>query len=363
MNPTPSPGPARHGCLRRNIGIAALCVSAAALACLAVSCQSAKDRTPAWNAPHERLVWPQPPEQARIEYVGALHSAADIGERVGFTRSVVNLVVGRKEEGMVKPAAVARNRNGLLIVADPGVPTVHFFDLDRRKYWRPKDKAVTALQSPVGVAVTDAGTVYVADSDARAIFVFDIKARLISQFGQKDFARPTAVALNPAQDRLYVTDTESSQIVTFSLEGVKLSEFGERGENPGQFNYPTFLGVANDGTLCISDSLNFRVQMFTPEGVFKSAWGKMGDTAGSFARPKGVAFDSFGQVYVADGGFENVQIFSPDGGLLLGFGEPGSGPGAFCLPMGMCIDATNTIWVADSYNHRVQAFALHGDSQ
>ncbi|MFQ5697002.1 MAG: 6-bladed beta-propeller [Myxococcota bacterium] len=312
----------------------------------------------AWDAPGESRVWPAGPDPGRIEYVGALQSGEDLGRPRGLLERLVRGLAGAEPDRMLAPLAVAVTPSGLLVVADPGVPTLHFFDLGRRRYDRLDADAARTLRSPVGVAVADGGRTFVSDSALGRVFVFDADRRRIGDFGAGVLQRPTGLALDPSQDHLYVVDTLACQVVVFDVAGRPVRRFGERGTGPGQFNGPTHIAIAPDGTIAISDSLNFRVQVFHPDGTLSHSVGRPGDVAGSFARPKGVGFDSFGNLYVVDAAFENVQIFGPEGALLLAFGHAGGGIGGFSLPAGIAIDDRDRIWVADSFNQRVQVFRL-----
>jgi sugar lactone lactonase YvrE len=285
-------------------------------------------------------------------------AAGSAPDRVGGRKAVL---VGDDQTWMVRPAALAVNEARLLVVADPGVPTVHFFDLERRRYARADDDVAAQLVSPVGVALDDQGRAYVADSVQARIFVLDRDGSWVGQLGEGVLERPTGVALDPGRQRLYVVDTVACQVVVFDQAGREVSRFGRRGIGRGEFNAPTFIAVAPDGTLAVADSLNFRVQRFSGDGTLVRAFGQIGDASGDFVRPKGVGTDARGRLYVADAAFENVQVFNPDGSLLLAFGGPGKGPGGFQLPAGVFVDPSNVIWVADSFNRRVQAFRLLAD--
>ena len=311
-----------------------------------------------WDDVDVRMVWPDPPERPRVEYVGAIRSAEDLTPQRGWLARLKDLVLGGEPTAMVKPVAVARNEAGLLVVADPSIPTVHFFQLEQMKYRRLGEQLASRLGAPVGVAVDDEGRVYVADSVRGTVFVLDQDRELVLEIGGGSLRRPTGLALSPEQDRLYVVDTLACRVVTFDRMGRQVGSFGERGVGPGEFNAPTHIAVGPDGRISVSDSLNFRVQIFEPDGTPVAAFGKPGDGAGSFARPKGIASDSLGRLYVVDAAFENVQVFSSDGRLLLVFGAPGTASGEFNLPTGMFLDKQGLIWVADSFNKRVQAFRL-----
>jgi DNA-binding beta-propeller fold protein YncE len=328
----------------------------------AFACATGVPPTPNWNHPEVALVWPEHPEPARIEYMGVLRTPADLGRRPGVYERIKNAFFGAEQEALLKPIAVAKSAAGVLVVADPSLSLVHLFDLDRRAYSRIGDGSTSFLQSPIGVAIDDSGQIYVADSMLGKIFVFDAKRNLIAEFGEGELTRPTGVALDPAQEHLYVVDTIGCEVLAFDLSGRVVNRFGRRGVGPGEFNSPTFVAVAPDGSISVSDSLNFRIQRFSPTGTLIASFGLPGDGAGHFARPKGVAIDTFGRIYVVDAAFENVQIFDPEGVLLLPFGSPGTGPGQFSLPGGIFIDSDNTIWVADVFNRRIQVFRLVADA-
>jgi DNA-binding beta-propeller fold protein YncE len=329
---------------------------------VALACATDSSPLPRWNHPEVALAWPEYPEPARIEYRGVLRTPADLGRKPGLYERIKNAVFGRDEEALLKPIAVAKGATGILAVADPSLSVVHLFDLDRRAYSRIGEGSTSFLRSPIGVAIDDSGKIYVADSVLGKIFVFDASRNLVAELGEGELIRPVGVALDPSQEHLYVVDTLGCEVLVFDLSGRVVKRFGRRGVGPAEFNAPTFVAVAPDGSISVSDSLNFRVQRFRPDGSLIASFGLPGDGAGHFARPKGIATDTAGRIYVVDAGFENIQIFDPNGVLLLSFGGPGSGPGEFSLPGGLFIDSTNTIWVADIYNRRIQVFQLVADA-
>ena len=349
----------RHNKYTRSIirtGAAVFCLSMLPVAL--VACQGGGGGAIQWEAPERRLLWPYPPDSPRIEYVGEIRTADKVTAKGGIGRGLKAMLFGKQENGMIKPVALGKNDSGLLVVADPGIPTVHFYDLEGRSYRRPKKKSARLLKTPVGVAVSQKGLAYVTDSTIGEVLVFNRKAKIVNRFGLGTLKRPTGIALNAQEDRIYVVDTVACQVAVFNIAGVYLHAFGSRGAGPGEFNYPTFISSGANGDICVSDSLNFRVQVFNANGIHLRSFGSAGDASGTFSRPKGVASDTHGNLYIVDAAFENVQIFNREGALLLGFGEPGTGPGEFTLPTGIAIDADNMIWIADSFNQRVAVFRL-----
>ncbi|MBE9554627.1 MAG: 6-bladed beta-propeller [Proteobacteria bacterium] len=321
---------------------------------LLATCAPAGDELERQAALYESIVWPEPPQQARIRLVGVFGEPEELGIRQSFLGRLWGWIAGAEARNMVRPYAIAVN-GARLAVADPGVGAVHLYDMAGGDYERIEWAGEQLLQSPVGVAfVGDA--LYVADSALGRIFVFDAEGELTRTIEGLD--RPTGLAWDPRAGRLYVTDTLRHGIVVLDADGKRLFEFGGRGSGDGQFNFPSHLTLAG-GRLYVNDTMNFRVQTFDMDGNFVSAFGSHGDGSGDFSQPKGVGVDGEGHIYVVDALFNRVQIFDEEGQLLLAFGGDGALPGEFWLPSGMYINE-NRIYVADSYNRRVQIFQFLG---
>ena len=309
--------------------------------------------------PRERpLVWPQPPERARIRYVGQLATSADLKPGVPITQGLGEMLFGKSPSySMLTPYAVCTDGADRVFVADSNAQVVHVFNLRTRRYARrvPANQEKRFTQ-PVGVAADPSGRLFVADSVAGRVYVFDRRGRQVSEWGDGTVVRPCGLAYDGRRNLLFVADAVAHQVFVFSHQGDLLARVGSRGTGLGQFNFPTNVAVDARGTLYVSDSLNFRVQQFSPRLQPLRQICRKGDMPGYFAQPKGVAVDTEGHLYAVDANFEAVQIFDDQGRLLLDFGQEGQQPGAFWLPAGIFIDRRNRIWVADCYNRRVQVF-------
>lgn len=360
------------------------------------------------TAPEPPIVWPKPPDQPRVRYVGELKGSEDIGEQKSFGEVFDEVIYGPKPPArLVSPQAVAVNAAGdKVAVADVNGKCVHVFDLEAHKYTalvqvgfggeggsgngtderparrrgadaaakgtvadgaagggaaasRPDDErrfATHTLESPI--AVCWAGDrLWVADSRQHALALFE-PSGAGRWIGRDKLVRPAGMAYSPSNQLCYVSDAGTHRILAFDKTGELLVEFGSRGGAPGQFNCPSHMACGPDGSLVVADSLNFRVQRLGGDGSPIASFGRKGDAAGDLALPKGVAVDASGVIWVVDAQFENVQAFTPEGGLLMSFGREGHGPGEFWLPAGICIDGRGRMWVADRENARVQVFAL-----
>jgi DNA-binding beta-propeller fold protein YncE len=326
------------------------------LALLLAACTAGEELPADLAAPGEPLVWPQPPEKARIKFLYAFREPQHLGIPTPFLERLWTFIAGEEPRGMVRPYAVAAEGQRLA-VADPGLRVVHLYDLEDEDYERIRKVGDGFLRSPVAVAFAP-GRIYVADSALGKVFAFDTDGDLLATIAGLE--RPAGLAYDQGSGRLYVADALGHGISVFDAAGKKLFSFGARGPETGEFNYPTHLFL-RAGRLYVNDTMNFRLQVFDLEGRPIAAFGSHGDGSGDFAQPKGVGVDGEGHVYVADAVFDRVQIFDPDGRYLLTFGGTGAKVGEFWLPGGPFL-AGDLIYVADSYNRRVQVFQFLGGS-
>jgi sugar lactone lactonase YvrE len=309
------------------------------------------------------LVWPAPPLQPRIRYLGSVSSPEDIGRKKGFWRKVWEFIRGDEEDEQVaRPMAVAVDGKDRLLVADTQRGRVHIFDRREGEYAYLRGSDWESLRLPIGLAVDGADNIYVADGELAKIFVFKPDGEFGRMLDTADWLkRPSALAIDRARQLLYVVDTPAHDVKVVDLPtGTVRGVIGRRGEERGEFNFPSFATLDGQGRLAVTDSMNMRIQIFDAEGRLVSAFGKHGDGSGDFSAPKGVALDSDGHVYVTDAGFDNIQVFDESGKLLLFLGTSGQEAGKFWLPTGLLIDAQDRIYVADSYNKRVQIFQYLG---
>jgi sugar lactone lactonase YvrE len=323
---------------------------------LLATCSLGGDELEKQAALYEPVVWPKPPQQARIRLVAMFGEPEEIGIRQSFLGQLWSWIAGSKPRHMVRPYAIVVNGERLA-VADPGVGAVHLYNLAGGDYQRIEWADQRMLRSPVGVAFVD-DALYVADSVLGDILVFDPNGKLTRTI--EGLERPTGLVWDPEARRIFVSDTLSHSVVVLDADGKRLFEIGGRGAGGGEFNYPSHLALAG-GRLYVNDTMNFRIQVFDLDGKFVASFGQQGDGTGDFAQPKGVGLDSEGHLYVVDALFNRVQIFDDRGQLLLAFGGDGAAPGEFWLPTGLYI-VKDRIYVADSFNRRVQIFQFLGGS-
>ncbi|MBL1275559.1 MAG: hypothetical protein COB30_005690 [Ectothiorhodospiraceae bacterium] len=314
-----------------------------------------------------KIYWPKAPATPRYEYVTTLRSGADIRplSREDVFRKALTGLDGKKTV-LAKPYGVAA-KDGMVVVTDTLSRGGFIFNLPRQKLYpfgRVGKEGV--LSKPMGVAIGSDSQIYVADVSAKRVQVYDAYGMHLQTIGNAgDFDRPVGVSVSPDGNTVYIVDAGGidsirHRVLIYDKNGVKKGEFGRRGEQLGEFNLPTQVAVAPNGTVFVLDAGNFRVQSFTANGEFQHAWGKVGRNFGEFARPKSLAIDASGNVYVTDAAFRNIQVFNAKGQLLLAIGGETSGdkPGEYALPAGVAIDELGHVYVVDQVYAKVDVLKL-----
>ncbi|WP_136810104.1 6-bladed beta-propeller [Desulfosediminicola flagellatus] len=304
------------------------------------------------------LTWPAGNEIPRIRYSGTISRPEDLGITKNVLQRLWGYIIGAEEQNIVTPFGVTLDDEGRIYVVDAFWRNIHLFDTVGGNVKIFPDDEI-ALSSPIDIAVDDEnGRIFVTDSHDGVVKVFegpDDQMPLV--VGGELLNRPTGIAIHHLTGELLVVDTKLCSVLRFDLENLNFKgRFGSRGMAEGEFNNPTHICVAGDGSILITDALNFRVQIFSADGEFLRTFGSAGDAPGYFSRPRGIATDSDDNIYVVDALFDNIQIFDIAGRLLMAFGSSGRDNREFWLPAGISIDKNDRIYVTDSYNKRIQVF-------
>lgn len=330
-------------------------------ACLLLSACVAPDTTL-----RQRYVWPPPPDEPRIEWLGVYHSQLDLEST--FFRRLKEAVVGEDAPiALIKPVE-ARNDavENKLYVADLEAASVFVFDMANSdlRVLPFQNAKLSKRPKPIALALDGERNVYVLEAGERKILVFDRDEKFVRvlEIGMI-CRRPIALAIDRERSRLYVSDAETSTIHVFDYQGNSLFAIGGPGDETGKLNRPVGMVVNSRGELLVADSFNARIQVFDSQGKFLKSFGTRGTGLADFQLIKSVAVDGDDNIYVADGRANNIKIFNQNGNLLLAFGgyyavaSTGKiAPGGFALPICIDIDSSGRLFVVDQLNARVQVF-------
>ena len=260
------------------------------------------------------------------------------------------------------PARVAVAPDGTVLVSDPFNNRIARFD------GAGTPLGVWAVpEGPVGVAAHPDGRFLVSLRDEPKVAIYDASFTLTGYLDDSDpgvtFERPTDIAV-ASTGEIYVVDAEGNDYYVFDSAGHFSMRVGTRGNDPGQFIYPSAIAVDEPrGLVFVADHDNFRVQVFTTGGVFVQHFGARmhypaSGQEGWVPRPQGLAVDSAGNSYVTDGLMSTVRVFDPTGLDLGKVVEYGYDPGDLRIACDVALSNDGTsLYVVSTNTSSVEVYA------
>lgn len=356
----------------RSAFIALLCALAFSLAGCATNATPARLHYGVTDAPEgKRIMWPAEPEIPRYQFAGQLtgeenfiYDQEQTSGFVKFLQWVVGFFEDESPNVLQRPQAVVADADERIYVTDVSRAAVFVFDKPAGEL-KILEYAIGQRRflAPIGIALAEGGGIWVSDAELQVIARLDTDGSPLAPIGAGVLQRPTGLARDPESGLLFVADTYAHDIKVFNPDGRLDRIIGERGEAPGEFNFPTHIAIAR-GKLYVTDTMNSRIQVMplSGEGEIK-VLGKRGLYYGNLVRPKGVAVDSENNIYVVESYYDNLLIFNEAGDFLMPIGGSGHGTGNFYLPGGVWVDAFDRVFVADTFNGRVTLFQYLGGAK
>jgi uncharacterized protein (TIGR03663 family) len=175
-----------------------------------------------------------------------------------------------------------------------------------------------AFWGPRGIIASD-GRVYVMDTGNKRIAIFDESGQFLSQFGTVglapgEFDEPVGMAMDDA-GTLYITDTWNQRIQTFASLGdglnfAPLAQWDVVGWYGQSLDNKPFIAVDKAGRVFVTDPEGYRVIAYSPEGEILFTWGMFGAEDGNFGMAAALAFDADGNLWVTDAGNMRIMRFT-----------------------------------------------------
>lgn len=289
----------------------------------------------------EQVIYPAPPDTARILYLTSFSNSLDItGKRSALKSDVIG-----EDKGIPvgKPYGLATTP-GKLYICDAAIGGLLVVNLAKKSVTPFTPGGKGKLRLPINCCVDAEQKLYVADPERREVVVFDKSGDYSGSLSDPkvDSAfRPLDVVVSG--DRIYVTNAPAARVYVYNRKDMSfITAFPEKSGGQARILYNPINITANESRIYVTDFGDFKVKIFSEEGGLIQSVGEYGKNLGQFVRPKGLSIDKNGILYVVDAGFENVQLFNEAGKLLMFFGGPYKAKGDMWLPAKVHIDYSNT---------------------
>jgi len=298
--------------------------------------------------------------------------------------------------------------NVTLYVADSGNGTIRSLALSGGNWlvttWAGSPSAASAdgtggnarFFGPGAVALSGAGTAYVADSEnstIRQIPPSGVVSTLAGSAGvpgssdgagaKAGFYGPQSIALD-SLGNIYVADSVNGTVRKVTPGGSVSTLAGSAGQygpddgtnSTARFYHPTGIAADGAGNVYVADTWNQTIRKITSAGAVTTLAGSVGNagsadgtnSAARFNGPAGIALDGSGNLYVSDFNNHLIRRVTPSGTVstLAGLGgvwgnTDGTNNGArFCGPLGITVDGSGNVYVADTGNYTLRKLAQAG---
>ena len=270
-----------------------------------------------------------------------------------------------------QPADVSVDKNGTLYVvdtlnhrierrtADGQWQTLGKQGTGKGEFGNPRSDTYQNDDGPWGIAVDDAGNIYVADTWNGRIQVFDKNLTYVRDWGQGEFFGPRDLAID-AQGNVLVVDTGNKRVAKYSPDGKLIQAYGKAGSGqgkfvsgsgPGEFNEPSSISIAPNGDIYVGDFWNKRIQIFDSQFRYRTqievkSWGSQGITDRAYIMALGD-----GHVLATDPGNGRILVFGADGTQVAAWKLPTTV--GTSRPVGIAVDAAGQVYIADGVANRV----------
>ncbi|HXS99959.1 MAG TPA: 6-bladed beta-propeller, partial [Elusimicrobiota bacterium] len=237
----------------------------------------------------------------------------------------------------------------------------------KSRFGATKGKGGDVTRASAGLAASKKLGVFVSDTAGDRLQKFSVDGKWQANIGESQgffdgkkkegrVKSPSGVAINDA-GTIYVADTGNRRVDAFSPEGVFVFSIGPK---LGSYELQEPVAVAYDkaGALYIVDKGLKRVFKTEPSGAFIAAWGEEGDGPGQFKSPVSIAYDGHNYLYTLDSALKRVSVYTRSGVWLTDFFAGGGAEHELLDPVALAISEQRLV-VADKGKGRLLSFDLH----
>lgn len=236
-----------------------------------------------------------------------------------------------------------------------------------RRFGSAKGKEAEVTRGAGGIAASKKLGLFVTDTPNNRLQRFGLDGKWQANIGESTgffdskkkegrMRQPSGVAVNDA-GTIYVADAGNQRIDAFSPDGVFLFGIGPM-VGPFTLREPVALAWDKAGFLYFVDKGLKKVVKCEPSGAYIASWGEEGDGPGQFRSPVSIAFDGQNYLYTLDSELDRVSVYTKDGKWLTDFFAGGKAERELLGPVSVTVQGEKLV-IADKGKTRVVSYDLH----
>lgn len=285
------------------------------------------------------VYFPSSGATARVVHLKSFNRIDDV---VAIEPTFVELIRGERFTSRVANAAGVAARGDDLYICDTEQAVVHVWSLATGLTHRLGQSVDVRLDTPVDVAVSASGDVYVADTGRGEVVAFGSEGASPSRIRPETTDRFQPVAVGVSGDRLFVADLETASIIAFDVATGAVSTTLTLSDKAGDAVMPMGVAVGPTGEILVTDAMGGRVLVLSNTGELLRTISQRGDRLGDMGHPKHLDVGEDGTVFISDAEFARVHLYTQSGQLLMLIGGPDDLAGGTPMPLGVAVIGEST---------------------
>lgn len=221
---------------------------------------------------------------------------------------------GPEQGKFIYPYGLAADADGNIYVAELYMGRIQVYDADGNylRDFAPELSKNGTLRGP-GELVISGGVLYVTDINQHKILLIDLATQqLIRHIGLRfDLLAPNGVAVDEA-GYIYVVDTGRQRVVVYRPDGnpVRVINGTPTGHGVGSVLLnPRGIGLDRAGHIYVVSNMTHTVFVFDRQGRVVASFGGSGTENEKFMFPNGLHVDPAGRLLITDTGNQRVSVW------------------------------------------------------
>ena len=273
---------------------------------------------------------------------------------------VMRLTPPGENNDFLRPSDISIDKQtGEVFVADPGKNRIVIFD--STSTYRFEFPGADYFSSPINVEIDNNGYIYILAStrEGNQLFKFDYDGLFVKKFDLNSTdadKQMKIVSIAIENDKLYVLDGSVLRVYIFDLDGNYSHSFPIMADETEKFRNEQIISniYVLDSKVYLVVSTLGRIMIYTTDGEQVRSIGNKGNKPGQLNFPVDLKISDNSMLMILDKHRYNVVCYSLTGKFLGEFGGKGNSPGWFYHPTILAVNKQNQAYIGQIFENKIQ---------